>query len=762
MPFADWLKSDEWHFGLPENYLDEIKSEKYSEIYKYISENKGSYRDKDPSNPQNLIKESSFFIDKTPRYLEYFEAIYNKVGDQNIPVFLILKHFDDIFHSQCIKRKRSPNSFFVSIQNVIKSLKYLKENVPNNVYVFSYRNFVSNADKYVAKIEEVLYKCNPDLREETLSIAKFEKKIEGLSPPYPYSNWKSNREEEKTNLSEKESKEYKKLKREFDSLLEDIRWKERSYLRESINFITFWEPAWKMLTSNSPASINNLLNESCKSGVNTVCFDMRWLFHEEEEGKYNFSLTDEMCQEFIKHGFKLLPLLSIGFCPNWIFDKYPEIVEKDEGETLGIKRINYCHKQSMSRALKYMNKCIEALEPYRGHIISVSVSWNNEHETKLTQTHNQFRPYDGPSQNRFRQFLKENNSCIEHWNDRWNSSFSSFNDIESPKIGGNPHNQQIKQFKDGGQFIFDFFAFRRCLLIDTYKQCCELIKSHGYSTWLHFCEIFTCIDAIYQSDILFYMIDKPWLDIVVMDSNLSKIGAEENSPFVSYITLSACKKYNKPILFELAFERIKSLEGYKQCLQYAADIGTDGLGYANITANAEILQTPEDILVTSGYDSKRKQDSKKIMVIYPISGCLILRQRQDHCGCTLVDPIQERILRETKYWYDLGYEVDIVGYPQHLDSTDYDLYHTIILLEPLGWSSLDIRSVSQFIKKMPSNTNFKCKKLEKKSFNHQEGFDGKPFRFLSIEDNTFPEQMDYGKEKYVQRILSYVKRMLSI
>ena len=224
MPFADWLKHGSWQFGLPNNYLDEIKDVKYAEIYKYIFENKGSHCNKNPSNPQNLIKKSNFFIDKTPKYFESFEVIYNKVKGENIPVFIILKHFDDIFYSQCIKRNRSQKSFFISTKKVIKSLKYLKENSPINVYVFSYRNFIINKDKYISKIEEILYKCNPALLKETLSIAKFEKKIEGLTPPYPYSNWKNNKEKEKANLPTGKSAKYNALRKEFDLLLEDIKW----------------------------------------------------------------------------------------------------------------------------------------------------------------------------------------------------------------------------------------------------------------------------------------------------------------------------------------------------------------------------------------------------------------------------------------------------------------------------------------------------------------------------------------------------------
>ena len=74
LPFSKWLAHPNFHFGLPKNYLNEIKYYNYDNIYDYIYIHKGSYDD----NIQKLIKKSDFFVDKTPRYIYHFEEIYNK------------------------------------------------------------------------------------------------------------------------------------------------------------------------------------------------------------------------------------------------------------------------------------------------------------------------------------------------------------------------------------------------------------------------------------------------------------------------------------------------------------------------------------------------------------------------------------------------------------------------------------------------------------------------------------------------------------
>ena len=52
---------------------------------------------------------------------------------------------------------------------------------------------------------------------------------------------------------------------------------------------------------------------------------------------------------------------------------------------------------------------------------------------KYTQTHNHFRPYEDPAQEKFREFLKNKHSSIAYWNNRWKLKHKDFYNIQIPK-----------------------------------------------------------------------------------------------------------------------------------------------------------------------------------------------------------------------------------------------------------------------------------------------------------------------------------------
>lgn len=499
-------------------------------------------------------------------------------------------------------------------------------------------------------------------------------------------------------------------------------------MKHSINYITIWENEWNSVYADE------FLIKAANSDINTVAFDMRWHKHETNEGNFDFSHTQDRCDKLIEHGFKLMPLISIFYCPNWVHEKYPDIVELNEtfgAIGSGHKGVSSAYEKSLPLALNFIDKCIDALECYRQDITAISVSWNNEHETKFTQTHDLFRPYEKSAQEKFRLFIENKNSSIKYWNDRWNTSFDCFAEVTLPTLRCE-NKKQIEQFQLQGQFIFDFYAFRRFLLVNIYQGCCERIKSHQYKTWLHFGEIFTCIDAIYQGDVVFDMITENWLDIVVIDSNLSKIGVETNDPFVSYVIVSACQQYDKPVIFEVAVERDKSIEVYKESILWAQKKNVDGLGYTNIIQNSSLATEPEKILLSLGMDGV--ESTKHLLLIHPIRGCGVLRQRQHIVGAISVDPVQDYLMGEVKHWYDRGFNVDIIGDPSLLNKINQDVYNEIVYLEPLALLSVEKKHISDFVERLPSDKPYYHKKLDRAFFEHQTGFDGEPLEFLSFEE----------------------------
>lgn len=504
-----------------------------------------------------------------------------------------------------------------------------------------------------------------------------------------------------------------------------------------LNYITIWENEWHEDT------IDIFLEKIRDHNICTIVFDIRWGNHELVEGEFDFSKTHEICKKIVKYGFKLMPLISIYYCPNWLYTKCESVIEHNE--TLGKvgpekSGVSCVSKLTRKLALKFTEKSLQEINQYRENILSVSVSWNNEHETKFTQTHDLFRPYEEVAQEKFRSLVQNKNKSIEYWNSRWNTSYNSISDIELPIMRGLPQSDAFNRFKEDGQFIFDFYEFRRCLLIDIYGEHCRKIQSHGFQTWLHFGEMFTVVDAIYQGDVVFDMMSKNWLDVVVIDSNLSKIGKEENDPFVVYIIVSACMQYDKQVIFELAVEREKSISGYLQGIKYAKKKNLDGIGITNIIQNSDFSEHPEKILIaldedkdlstTNLFDSRWQN---RILLIHPIRGSLVLMRSQKHFSTSpYVDPIQDYLMEEVKSWYDRGYDVNIIGDPSRLKTINPNAFNEILFLEPLALLSSDEKNISDFVERLPSDKPYHVKKLDSKFFEHQTGFDGKPLKFLDL------------------------------
>lgn len=503
--------------------------------------------------------------------------------------------------------------------------------------------------------------------------------------------------------------------------------------KNNINYITIWENEYDL------DGIDVLLSSAIDQNINTIVIDIRWELHESSEGNFDFTSTHKMCQELINRGFNVMPLISIFYCPAWVYEKYPEVREIDETlKSTGLQGFSIASDKSHELALIFIDKCISSLETFRDSITAISVSWNNEHETKFTQTHDLFRPYEKPAQKKFRSFIRKKNNSIQYWNDRWHTSFSTFQNVILPSFRGTS-TDQIEQFIKYGQYLFDCYAFRNALLVNTYRKCCERIKSHKYKTWLHFGEMFTCIDAIYQNDVVFNMISEDWLDIVVIDTNLSKIGVEENDPFVAYIIVSACMQYNKHVIFELAVERDHSFECYKQSVKYALAKNLHGIGFTNIIQNANLLNHTENLLsvldINEAEETRRVLDSRwhnRLLLIHPICGSLVLRQKQHVIGSNYIDPVQDCLMVTVKSWYDRGYDVNIIGDPKQLENINSNAYNEICFLEPIAMLTSDKKHITNFVEKLSPGKPYHEIKIDSEYIKHQTGFEHCPLVFDNI------------------------------
>ena len=173
-PFCEWLKTGKTHFGLPDNYVEDIKNMNYEEVYKYIQENKGSKND---CHYQELIKKCPNFTDKTPAYIYQLENIYNKVKKLKIPFIVVLKSYDEIYYSWVIKRKIPFQTFIQNIKLTIESLKFISRNPKENIYVMEYQDVINKKEKYNNHLMNIITTYNKVIPRQKLFEEKYNHKI---------------------------------------------------------------------------------------------------------------------------------------------------------------------------------------------------------------------------------------------------------------------------------------------------------------------------------------------------------------------------------------------------------------------------------------------------------------------------------------------------------------------------------------------------------------------------------------------------------
>ena len=218
-PFSDWLSWGGWMFGLPNNYKDEIKEMNYQQVFNYISKNKGK---KNEEHEQKLIRSTPFYVDKTPRYIYDFENIYKKLP-YKMPVFIIFKHYKNLFYSKVMKRKTPIKIFLIEIRKMINSLIYIKNYKFTNVFIFD-ENFLENIDSYSKFIMHRL--IDQDISYEKISMELFKKKDKNnkmLYSNYNKNNKNNNQQNIDNSLVQKLNINDIYMCRFYDSLINELK-----------------------------------------------------------------------------------------------------------------------------------------------------------------------------------------------------------------------------------------------------------------------------------------------------------------------------------------------------------------------------------------------------------------------------------------------------------------------------------------------------------------------------------------------------------
>lgn len=182
-PWNEYVIQGNYHWGLPKDINLNDKNLTINDKYKLLLENKGSYE----GHIQNLIKNSTHIVDKTPAYFRILPQVCERINNRSVPIIITIKYFQD-YYTSLMKREMSEKFFLKLVNQNIEVMVWLKKNkVKNrNIYLFCYEDvtkvrFIKNLKKVIGK------RINTD---SEMSFERYEEKINGVSKGNPYYNWK--------------------------------------------------------------------------------------------------------------------------------------------------------------------------------------------------------------------------------------------------------------------------------------------------------------------------------------------------------------------------------------------------------------------------------------------------------------------------------------------------------------------------------------------------------------------------------------------
>ena len=167
-----------------------------------------------------------------------------------------------------------------------------------------------------------------------------------------------------------------------------------------------------------------------------------WGMLEPEEGVYNFEWMDKLLDMLHKNGKDVILATPSGARPNWLAQKYPEVLRVEES---GIRneygvRHNHCLTSPIYREkVRNINRLLA--ERYKDHPAVKMWHISNEY---CGECHCEL------CQEAFREWLKKeyNNSLDElnfkWWNGFWSHQVTDWSQINSPKFRGENHVSAMK------------------------------------------------------------------------------------------------------------------------------------------------------------------------------------------------------------------------------------------------------------------------------------------------------------------------------
>lgn len=167
-----------------------------------------------------------------------------------------------------------------------------------------------------------------------------------------------------------------------------------------------------------------------------------WGMLEPEEGVYNFTWLDDLLDKLHKNGKAVILATPSGARPNWLAQKYPEVLRVEE---TGIRneygvRHNHCLTSPVYR------------EKVRNINTLLAQRYKNHPAVKMWHISNEYcgECHCDLCQNAFREWLKKeyNNDLDElnfkWWNGFWSHQVTDWSQINSPKFRGENHVSAMK------------------------------------------------------------------------------------------------------------------------------------------------------------------------------------------------------------------------------------------------------------------------------------------------------------------------------
>lgn len=173
--------------------------------------------------------------------------------------------------------------------------------------------------------------------------------------------------------------------------------------------------------------------------VNNVSLGIfSWAFLEPEEGKYQFDYLEEIINRLYDNGIYTNLATPTGAMPNWMTQKYPEVMQTDENgiQNLPGKRHNFCYTSAVMRE-KTRKLDLKLSERFGKHPGVILWHISNEYGGNFRDA----SCHCEECQKAFRKWLKKKYKTLDAlnhawWSAFWSHTYTDWEQIHSPSPRG--------------------------------------------------------------------------------------------------------------------------------------------------------------------------------------------------------------------------------------------------------------------------------------------------------------------------------------